>query len=150
MNVVCRCGGETALRQRIDFGSRRVVRQCQERSCGRVFGVPPRELRELDGELLRDLPMIQRKTKRQPNSRKRAYQAALKSAHWRELRKIVGERSRGKCEAKRPGCTGAYEHLGHRTYERLGAEVPEDVQAECAACSSDERTQRITRGVLGG
>jgi hypothetical protein len=146
---VCRCGGPLELRQRIDFGQRRVVRQCQTQSCGRIFRVPPRELREMDGAFLRDLPMLRRKATKRPNSKKRAYQAALHSTHWKKLRDQVLT-ARPRCERDGPGCTGVATELNHRHYDTLGHETPADVEASCRACNQDERTQRITRGVLGG
>lgn len=53
----------------------------------------------------------------------------------------------GRCEV--PGCDGDYEELGHLTYERLGAELESDVQAQCKAHNRGEREARIARRVLG-
>lgn len=103
----------------------------------------------MDGSTLRDLPLLRRKPTKRPNSKKRAYQQALHSTHWKKLRDQVLT-ARPRCERQGSGCTGGATELNHRTYERLGAERPEDVEASCAACNQEERTQRITRGVLGG
>ena len=131
----------------MDFGEIRVVRQCQ--SCGRIFGVPPRELRELDGGLLRSLPMLRRKPTKRPNSKKRAYQQALHSTHWKKLRQQVLT-DRPRCERQGNGCTGTATELNHRHYDTLGQETAADVEACCRACNQEERTKRLTRGVLGG
>lgn len=107
-----------------------------------------RELREVPGETLRNLRPCQAKRKRRPGARKRVYLAALKSPHWRRLRREVFERAGGTCE--RPGCANEPEELAHLTYERLGEELPGDVEAQCGACNGAEREQRIARHVFGG
>jgi hypothetical protein len=74
------------------------------------------------------------------------YDDALRSAHWRKLRKIAEKRSGRRCEK----CGRCAENslfvmsLHHLTYERLGAELPEDVLLVCPRCHREldfERTR---------
>jgi hypothetical protein len=59
------------------------------------------------------------------------YQKYLASREWAVLKRQVRERSRGKCERchRRP-----HEQTHHLTYERLGAELLEDLQGLCETC----------------
>lgn len=47
-----------------------------------------------------------------------------------EVRKIVRERSGGKCE--HPGCSNRGEHVHHKTYKNVGNEDPEDLEFLCS------------------
>lgn len=147
----CRCGGDLEKRWRAAFGRRSFVYQCA--TCHRVSGsVPARELRELGKEGIDALARAAVKRTAQPNSKKRAYLAALRSSHWKALRERVFERAGGRCEAEEaPGirCTRPATDLAHLTYERLGKELDVDVQAQCSGCNQDERRRRITRAVFG-
>lgn len=60
------------------------------------------------------------------------YQAYLNSAHWKSVRVATLERYEGKC-ALNINHDDAI-HIHHRTYERLGEELPEDVIPLCASC----------------
>jgi len=59
-----------------------------------------------------------------------AYQAYLASREWALLKRQVRERSGGKCER----CGADQEATHHLTYERIGEERLEDLQAVCNAC----------------
>ena len=143
----CSCGGETSMRKKRALNGTDTVWQC---SCGRIVGkVSARELREIDSDELMRLPWAVQKRKRVPNSRKREYQKALHSKHWKDLRERVLERDGGICQLKLWGCTGRATTVDHETYERLGNERDEDCRAACEACQQREREQRIKAHVLG-
>lgn len=133
------------LRRKAGMGVPTPVRYCP--SCEAIESIPARELRQIPVGQVLEAKVCRPKRKPRPTARKRIYQAALRSKHWRELREIVRQRCGGRCEV--PGCDGDYEELGHLTYERLGAELGADVQAQCKAHNRGEREQRITRRVLG-
>lgn len=95
------------------------------------------------------LPIYRPVPKKRPNSRKRAYQAALHSAHFRKLRKQVLERDDFRCQMNLSGCTEIATTANHKTYDRLGAELPDDLEAACNSCQLRERERRLTRKVLG-
>lgn len=59
------------------------------------------------------------------------YEAHLDSPEWREARRPVLARSGGRCEHCHEG---PVEHVHHVTYERLGAELPEDLLGLCRPC----------------
>jgi hypothetical protein len=73
------------------------------------------------------------------------YDDALASAHWRKLRKIAEQRSHRRCEK----CGRSTENalfglsLHHVTYERLGAELPEDVLLLCPRCHREMDFERM-------
>lgn len=142
----CRCGEQTELRRKFGLSGGSVVRYCK--ACSRTEQLSARQLRQLSDEQIRSLRPCATKRKPQPTARKRIYQAALRSPHWRALRERVRERCGGRCEV--PGCEGEFEELAHLTYERLGNERDDDVQAQCKAHNQGEREQRIARHVLGG
>lgn len=145
----CRCGGALEIRRKRGIsGSTRPVYWC--RSCQKSRTVPARDLREMPPEALAHLGLAVPKHNPQPGARKRAYQAALRSPRWQELRERVAERAGGMCERKGWGCTGKGTELGHLTYERLGYERDEDVEWCCRTCNQEERRERIARHVLGG
>jgi len=59
------------------------------------------------------------------------YWVYLRSAEWAEFRRGVLDRAGGRCQV----CNAAVPlQVHHRTYERLGAELPEDVLALCDSC----------------
>lgn len=58
------------------------------------------------------------------------YQRYLASREWALLREQVRERSGNKCER----CGGPYQSTHHLTYERIGHELLEDLQAVCNPC----------------
>lgn len=59
------------------------------------------------------------------------YKKYLASEKWRlRVRRAALLDAGGKCER----CGRRAEHVHHLTYERLGAERPEDTQALCARC----------------
>jgi 5-methylcytosine-specific restriction endonuclease McrA len=70
--------------------------------------------------------------KRKGSTRRRDYRAYLRSPHWRRTRKEALIRAEGRCEE----CGEAKRRLEvhHKTYERLGAELPEDLLVLCQDC----------------
>jgi 5-methylcytosine-specific restriction endonuclease McrA len=72
-----------------------------------------------------------------------AYEAALRSAHWRELRRTVRVRRGNRCEAC--GATAAEKplELHHRHYDTLGRERPEDVRLLCVDCHRAADAERV-------
>jgi hypothetical protein len=58
------------------------------------------------------------------------YMAYLKSPEWATKRMAALARAGGNCER----CAAPAREVHHRTYERVGAERPEDLQALCAPC----------------
>lgn len=146
MTPTCRCGSPMELRRKTGMSAATPVHFCS--SCSRIESIPARELRQIPASQILSLKPCTKKRKPQPTARKRVYQQALKSEHWKKLRERVRARCEGRCEV--PGCEGDFEELAHLIYERLGAERDEDVQAQCKAHNQGEREQRITRHVLGG
>lgn len=59
------------------------------------------------------------------------YEAYLKTPYWRELREVVLQQRRGRCES-----CGQRERLQvhHKCYERLGFENLSDLEVLCADC----------------
>jgi hypothetical protein len=68
-----------------------------------------------------------------PTMNKSEYQTYLASREWALLKEAVRTRSNGKCERCRILDQEATHHL---TYERIGKENIEDLQAICGACHS--------------
>ena len=59
------------------------------------------------------------------------YNEYLKSEHWQEVRAGALERAGNRCQL----CNRAARlHVHHRTYERRGCELPDDVIVLCADC----------------
>lgn len=59
------------------------------------------------------------------------YQNYLQSDHWKQTRKAALERSHHRCQI----CNSPERlQVHHRTYDRLGAELPEDLTVLCANC----------------
>jgi hypothetical protein len=58
------------------------------------------------------------------------YQEYLASREWAEKREAVRERSGDRCER----CGGPQQAVHHLTYERIGHELLEDLQAVCDPC----------------
>lgn len=61
------------------------------------------------------------------------YQRYLDSDKWQRVRRAVFADAGGKCER----CGRRAEQVHHLSYDRLGAERPEDTQALCARCHAD-------------
>ncbi len=73
------------------------------------------------------------------------YDQHLRSNKWRDLRNRVMGRSGGWCER----CAGnPADHIHHRTYERLGNEDLDDLQAVCARCHGILHPFRTFRSFL--
>jgi 5-methylcytosine-specific restriction endonuclease McrA len=73
------------------------------------------------------------------------YLNAIASPHWRELRdEVVVMRQRYCCAL----CGQVYGdlELHHLNYDRLGRELPEDVQALCWECHRHADRERARRG----
>lgn len=60
------------------------------------------------------------------------YTKHLRSPAWKRFRRLILARSNGNCE--QCGLTAKPLCVHHRTYLRLGAELPEDVVALCKGC----------------
>lgn len=59
------------------------------------------------------------------------YSLYLRTDHWQAVRKAAHERAGGRCQV----CNSdAALHVHHRTYQRRGRELPEDVIVLCANC----------------
>ena len=141
----CRdCETELAMRRKAGIGGVRIVWQCPE--CLLIPGPVPGRCYPEDPDAL---PWVKMKKKSQPNSKRRAYNAALKTARFKELRRLVIENAGGLCQRQGRNCTIEATQAGHLTYERLGNELLGDLEANCAACNAEERVERITRHVLG-
>lgn len=65
------------------------------------------------------------------SSFRQQYREYLRSEHWQQTRTSALERAGYKCE-----CCRAMTRLDvhHKTYERLGAELPEDLEILCRGC----------------
>lgn len=61
-----------------------------------------------------------------------SYREYLKAEHWKETRQAAIERAGSRCAL----CTyqGDQVDVHHRTYERLGEELPEDLAVLCHDC----------------
>ena len=63
--------------------------------------------------------------------RNMTYPEYLQTAHWQAERQAAKERAHHRCQL----CNrGGELHVHHRTYERLGAEEPQDLTVLCAEC----------------
>jgi 5-methylcytosine-specific restriction endonuclease McrA len=99
----------------------------------------PITIKTLDGEVLRT---VQSRDLRPPaTSRRTQLRAARATRHWRDIRLQALERDGHRCQ----GCrrTDRLE-CHHLTYERLGAELLEDVAILCQRCHAT-RHQWVTR-----
>jgi hypothetical protein len=90
--------------------------------------------------------------------RGKAYREYLESAAWRAKREEAIERAGGRCQL----CNVAAPvlHVHHRTYERVGRELPGDLTVLCGPChrryhqprvaprSRGERRREIDQGIL--
>lgn len=92
MTTVCtHCEGALALRRRRTVSSVTIVRQCVR--CAWIAGpLSAREIRDLDPGEVEMMRWAEQRKKRMPNSRRRAYEAHLKSPQWKALRQQVLER----------------------------------------------------------
>lgn len=80
------------------------------------------------------------------NSKRREYEARFKRADWPRIRERILRRDHYRCQV----CGQPGNQIHHRTYERFGAELDEDLEVRCRPCNQQEREQRITRHALGG
>lgn len=135
-------------RKRSLRGQETLVWQCPK--CLRGGGaVGARDVRELSVADLYAVPRATHRSKPRPNSKRRDYQAVLRSARFRELREQVIAEAGGRCQMDGPNCLREATQAHHKTYDRLGNERKEDLVAACSTCNAEERQQRITRQVLG-
>jgi 5-methylcytosine-specific restriction endonuclease McrA len=65
------------------------------------------------------------------------YYGYLESGMWRRKREFIFKRSSGNCE--RCGRQAFFVH--HKTYERVGYELPEDLMAVCKSCHGKEHSE---------
>ena len=66
-----------------------------------------------------------------------SYREYLETDHWRETRAAAIARAGGKCALcprVAEGSETSRLHVHHRTYERLGEELPADLVVLCAWC----------------
>lgn len=70
------------------------------------------------------------------------YIRVLKSARWKKMKKDRIWAVRFRCEQCGEGGTERTLQLHHKTYERLGQELPEDVVLLCSACHSGADVDR--------
>lgn len=63
--------------------------------------------------------------------RRRFYENYLLSPQWQTLRRVVLARAGGICEHCR---SAKATQIHHKTYDRLGNELPDDLLAVCDAC----------------
>lgn len=102
------------------------------------------ELRLVDEYILITQPMLlaileaghDRYTKPlEPNLRGLPYVDYLRTPHWRSIRRDALRRADGRCQlCNSPPHRHQPLNVHHRTYERRGAERPEDVIVLCRAC----------------
>lgn len=79
---------------------------------------------------------------RPPTFRQRAA-AARRSKHWKRLRVEALKRDRFQCvDCSKTGCLLEVHHL---TYERMGAELLEDVVSLCQACHASRHRWKHVR-----
>ncbi len=71
------------------------------------------------------------------------YNAVISSKRWRDIRVERIHLAGGKCE--QCGCNRRLE-LHHKTYERLGEELPEDLQVLCRQCHAVADAERAEEG----
>lgn len=71
----------------------------------------------------------------------KAYRAHLDSPAWKSKRAQVFARSNSQC--KRGVCTNRAAQAHHLTYERLGEELLEDLQAVCIPCHQSIHPERV-------
>ena len=91
--------------------------------------VPPDDLKKMDPQTHRGHPHAGLAT--QEPTRKKQYADYLHSPHWRSVREWAIERAANRCQV----CNGAERlHVHHRTYERVGAELPSDLIVLCEDC----------------
>lgn len=67
------------------------------------------------------------------------YNGYLDSPLWRERRRLIMQRARGRCEVC--GRHAAYA-IHHLTYVRAGRELPSDLVAVCDRCHDDYHNTR--------
>lgn len=70
-----------------------------------------------------------------------AYQEYLQTPEWREKRRLAIARSEHRCN--RCHRHGIALHAHHKTYERLGNEHPDDLEALCQACHSEHHRRLL-------
>jgi 5-methylcytosine-specific restriction endonuclease McrA len=144
----CRCGGESAVRQRFNLRGERIPSwQCSVCLAQRPYG--KREPR-LSRERIARLGFVVRR--RRPNKRRRDYLAYMRSAKWQRVRMAVFARDGFECRLRLDGCEGEATTIDHKSYEHFGqgdaAEIA-DCRPACMSCNKREREQRIARRVLG-
>jgi 5-methylcytosine-specific restriction endonuclease McrA len=62
------------------------------------------------------------------------YSAYLRSPQWYALRSQILERDEYRCQTHFEGCTATADHVHHLTYDRMGAELYEDLVSVCLSC----------------
>ena len=73
------------------------------------------------------------------------YNEYLQTPHWKEVRQQALQKYGGKCALndKHPDAV----HVHHRNYQRLGAELPEDVIVLCASCHAKHHDKANSNGM---
>ena len=76
---------------------------------------------------------------------RKKYYEVLNSPRWKKLRKKIILQKKKKCDhCKQFRLSGLQLH--HRTYERLGAELDEDLELLCKICHAKADIDRAMRG----
>jgi 5-methylcytosine-specific restriction endonuclease McrA len=71
------------------------------------------------------------------------YNAYMRSEEWQRMREYIFELRDGICEF----CGDPATEIHHRTYERLGRELPIDLQALCKECHIEADIERAVIGI---
>ena len=72
------------------------------------------------------------------------YRAYMASPEW-VAKSRAFRLTHPRCQLNHPGCTGRSEQTHHRSYERLGRERADDLQAVCAWCHVLEEQAKVRR-----
>jgi hypothetical protein len=92
-----------------------------------------------EGAGVKGAPLVWRATEHPPGEPKPptadpAYVRYLGSATWARKRAEILTRAAGRCEACGAGVPDGEAEVHHRTYERAGRELPDDLAALCPGC----------------
>lgn len=79
-----------------------------------------------------------------PDEWRKKYNAYIKSAQWKNIRKQLFQMRGNKCERCQMGSPMLAVH--HLTYERLGRESPKDLVVLCPDCHELEDEKRAKEG----
>ena len=117
--------------------------QCLE--CG-VAVSPPKPVSRIESP--GQVPMwdwsLPRSREKRPNSKRRSYEAELRSPRWKKLRRLVLERDSYICRLQLDdACTVEATTIEHLHYRTFGRERPSDLVAACNTCNLESRRRRV-------